>query len=330
MMRMRDLSAPTQKQMAARLGVSQALISRALSGRGREIGASRETVDKICRMAAEWNYQPSATALALLGAPTRTIGIVVKNFDDPYFGRLIGAIQILARNHKHSLLLTGPSKEDLSGLLRHRVDVVIFAGSDFLPEGRVHFERVIQIGTGKVFPGATQIHLDEESGIDEVVDYLATLGHRDIGFITREAKSNRRRADMLRKSLRLRGLRIRESSFISLAGKESKAAECAVKALLGLSRMPTAVLVAEDSMALALLRALHEAGLRVPQDISVAGIDDIPASEQAIPPLTTLRQPIFELAAAVFHAITDKQDKTVSIPGKLIIRKSCATILPYK
>ena len=327
---MHDFSAPTQKQMAACLGVSQTLVSRALSGRAREIGASRETVEKIRRMAAEWNYQPSATALALLGAPTRTIGVVVKNFDDPYFGRLIGALQTLARSHKHSLLLTGPSKEDLSGLQRHRVDAVFFAGSDFLPEGPVKFERVVQIGTGTVFPRATQIHMDEESGIGEMVDYLAGLGHREIGFVAREAKTNRRRGEILRKTLRERGFSVRDKSFISFAGNDGTAAERAVKALLGLARMPTAVVAAEDSIALALLRALHEAGLRVPQDISVAGIDDIPASAQAIPPLTTLRQPISEMAAAAFRAIADRQQNTVSIPGKLMIRNSCATILSHK
>ena len=90
--------------------------------------------------------------------------------------------------------------------------------------------------------------------------------------------------------------------------------------------MPTAVVAAEDSIAMALLRALHEAGLRVPQDISVAGIDDIPASAQAIPPLTTLRQPIFEMAAAAYRAITDRKQKTISIPGTLMIRSSCAPI----
>jgi LacI family transcriptional regulator len=327
---MHDLSAPTQKQMAARLGVSQALVSRALSGRAGEIGASRETVEKICRMAEEWNYQPSATALALLGASTRTIGVVVKNFDDPYFGRLIGALQTLARGRKQSLLLTGPSKEDLSGLQRHRVDAVIFAGSDFLPEKPVKFERVIQIGTGTVFPGATQIHMDEESGIGGIVDYLAGLGHREIGFVAREAKTNLRRAEMLRRSLRERGFSVRGKSFVSFTGNEGAAAERTVKTLLGLARMPTAVIAAEDSIALALLRALHEAGLRVPHDISVAGIDDIPVSAQAIPPLTTLRQPISEMAAAAFHAIADRQQKTVSIPGKLMIRSSCATILSHK
>ncbi len=324
---MHDLSAPTQKKMAERLGVSQALVSRALSGRGGEIGASRETVEKICRMAAEWNYQPSATALALLGAPTRTIGVVVKNFDDPYFGRLIGALQTLARSQKYSLLLTGPSEEDLSGLQRHGVDAVIFAGSDFLPEGPAKYEQVIQIGTGTIFPGAMQIHMDEESGIDEMVNYLAGLGHREIGFVSRETKTNCRRADILRKSLRARGFIVRKNSFISFPGSESSAAEFAVGKLLGLARMPTALVAADDSIAQALLRCLHEAGLCVPQDLSIVGIDDIPASAQSIPPLTTLRQPISEMAAAAFRAITDRQQKAVSIPGKLIIRRSCASIL---
>jgi len=146
-------SSPTQTQIAGKLGVSQALVSQALSGRAGEIGASPATVEKIRRTAAEWNYQPSATALALLGAPTRTIGVVVKNFDDPYFGHLIGALQSSARDNRHSLLLTGSGREDLSGLL----------------------------------------------------DHLAGLGHREIGFVAREAGANRRCAVIHRRGLRARG-----------------------------------------------------------------------------------------------------------------------------
>jgi len=320
---------PTQKQIALRLGISQALVSRALSGRGGEIGASRATVEKICRIAAEWNYQPSATALALLGAPTRMIGVIVKNFDDPYFGKLIGALQSLACDSKHSLLLTGPGREDLTGLRRHRVDGVIIAGSDFLPEGLTDFARegmsVVQIGTGTTFPGALQIHMDEESAIHEMVDYLAGLGHREIGFVAKEEEPNRRRAEILRQDLRARGFSVRAKSFVSLRGTAAGAAKSATTALLGSGRMPTAILAAEDSIALVLLREFHEAGLRVPRDISIAGIDDIAASAQSIPPLTTLRQPIPEMAAAAFRAITSSQGlrTTVSIRGKLIIRQSC-------
>jgi LacI family transcriptional regulator len=166
--------------------------------------------------------------------------------------------------------------------------------------------------------------MDEEAGIGELVTYLAELGHREIGFVAKEAGANLRRGEMLRRRLRSRGLSVRAKSFLFFEG--SRVAESAGKALLGLARMPTAVIAAEDSIALALLRGLHETGLRVPQDISIAGIDDISASAQAIPPLTTLRQPIPEMAAAAFHALSlsGGQMHTVSIPGKLIVRRSCA------
>lgn len=321
-------SSPTQKQIASRLGVSQTLVSRALSGKAGEIGASKATVEKIRRAAAEGNYQPNATALALLGAPTRTIGVLVKAFDDPYFGKLIGAIQSLAMERGHSLLLTGGRKADFAGLQKHRVDGVVLLGSDFQPEGLPAFARsgmpVVQIGTGAPFSGAAQIHMDEEAGIAELVAYLAGLGHREIGFVARETGANQRRGEILCRTLRASGFSCRAKSFLSFDG--DRVAECAVKALTGLAGMPTAVIAAEDSIALSLLRGLHEAGLRVPQDLSIAGIDDISASAQCIPPLTTLRQPVSEMAAAAFQALTLSSRKTASIPGKLIVRKSCAPL----
>lgn len=319
---------PIQKQIAVKLGVSQALVSRARSGRSGKMGASKATVEKIRRAAAEANSQPSAAAP---GAPTRTIGVVVKNFDDPYFGRLIGALQALARENGDSLLLTGSSKEDLSGLQKHRVDGVILAGSDFQPEGLRTFASegmpVVQIGAGSPFPRATQIHFDEEAGIGELIAYLAGLGHREIGFVAESGTMNRRRGEILRRGLRSRGLSARTKSFFFFDG--SKIDKCAVKALLDLSRLPTAVIAAEDSTALVLLRGFHEAGVRVPRDISIAGIDDIAASAQAIPPLTTLRQPISEMAAAAFRALTQPGGNPVSIPGKLIVRRSCAPFRSY-
>jgi DNA-binding LacI/PurR family transcriptional regulator len=325
---------PTQKQIASKLGVSQTLVSRALSGRADKIGASTSTVEKIRRAAAEWNYQPSATALALLGAPTRTFGVVVKNFNDPYFGRLIGALQTLARENSHSLLLTGSSMEDLSGLQKHRVDGVILVGSDFRPQGLRAFAcegmPIIQIGTGSPFPGDTQIHMDEAAGIGELVTYLAGLGHREIGFVAKDAGANSRRGELLRRALQSHRLSVRTKFFLSFDGIDSEVAEYAVKTLRSFDRMPTALVAAEDSIALALLRALHEAGFSVPQDLSVAGIDDIDAAAQSIPPLTTLRQPIPEMGAEAFRSLIALGTKRnpVTLPGKVIVRHSCASPSP--
>ncbi|MCX6934923.1 MAG: hypothetical protein NTZ01_01800, partial [Verrucomicrobia bacterium] len=146
---------PTQSLIAKRLGVSQGLVSRALAGRAELIGASPLTIKKIRRIASDWDYQPSVAALTLRGVPTRTMGVMVKNFDDPYFGQLIGALQFLARDSGHSLLLTGGTREDFTSLQKHRVDGVILAGSDFptsdlssfIQEGRP----VVHIGTGPLF-----------------------------------------------------------------------------------------------------------------------------------------------------------------------------------
>jgi len=317
------------------MGISQALVSRALSGRAAEIGASPETVERIRRMAAELNYQPSATALALLGAPTRTIGVVVKNFDDPYFGHLIGALQLLARETGNSLLLTGSDARDLTALHKHRVDGVILAGSDFFLPGVCDLAQpdtpVVQIGSGPALAEVSRICMDEETGIADLVSYLAGLGHTDFGFVGGKGDTDRHRGACLRRALRSRGLTVRAKWFFSHEGDAAHIAGRSVECFRNLPLRPTALLAADDLIAFGLLRGLDQAGLRVPRDISVTGIDDIPSSSQTIPPLTTLRQPMTEMAAAAFDLLTRpcKSRKTVSIKGTIVLRSSCAPPSQY-
>lgn len=320
----------TQQQIARRLGVSQTLVSRALSGRAGEIGASAKTVDRIRKAARDWNYEPSATALALLGASTRTVGVVVKSFDDPYFGVLIGHLQSKARENGLTLLLTGGEDADLYGLRRHRVDGVILAGSDFCPRGLGDFISegvpMVQIGSGKPVAGSVQTHLDEAKGICGLVDLLVSLGHRTIGFVAKRKASNQRRCSLLREELRCRGLRVRPDSFCILEGTSESAAEESVRQLLALSDVPTALVAAEDSIAIALLRALHESGKSVPEDLSIAGIDDIPMAASSIPPLTTLRQPVAGMVAVAFDALAGRltPEHSLALEGEIVVRRSCA------
>lgn len=323
-------SPPTQQQIARHLGISQALVSRALSGRAGEIGAAPATVEKIRRAAAAWNYQPNSSALALLGAPTRTIGVVVKNFEDPYFGRLIGELQRLACECQHSLLLTGGSDEDQAALQKHRVDGVILAGSDFLPEllksPAGQRPPVVQIGTGPQLPESVQIFLDEEHGISELVGHLAGLGHRDIGFVGKAIPANQRRGEILRRTLKARGLPVRKDWFLTGEAQEAETAEAAVNRLRGLKHLPSALMAAEDDIALALISALARAGWSVPRDFSVVGIDDIPASAWMLPSLTALRQPVAGMARAAMTALIGgaKPARQIIMRGQLILRESCA------
>jgi len=321
---------PTQKQIAAVLGVSQALVSRALSGRAAQIGASPRTVARIRRLAAKRGYQPHAAALALLGAPTRVLGVVVKDFEDPYFGRLIGCLQETARRRGISLLLTGRDGDDVAALQRHRVDGVILAGSDFRPEGLRRCvgpdTPMVQLGTGAPHPGATLIGMDEGAGIASLVDYLSSQGHRCIAFAGLEAPAHRRREGFVRSASRGRAVRGR----FFRAPDASVLVRQIASACHGSDRRPTAIIAGDDLLALGLMAGLASGGVTVPKALSLAGIDDIPAASFALPSLTTLAHPMPEMAAAAMDILAAPREDRPSaprlFPGRLVIRASCASL----
>ncbi|MDD3277232.1 MAG: LacI family DNA-binding transcriptional regulator, partial [Kiritimatiellales bacterium] len=95
--------AVSQKQIAQKLGVSIALVSRVLSGKAAEIGITPNTIERVLKTAEEMGYVPSAAALSLKGKSTRTLGVTVYDFNDPFFGALIKQIQIQAHEHNYSL-----------------------------------------------------------------------------------------------------------------------------------------------------------------------------------------------------------------------------------
>jgi LacI family transcriptional regulator len=325
----------TQKELARRLGVSQSLVSRALSGTAGNIGASVEAVERIRRVAAEAGYRPSPAAAALRGGSSRFFGVVVKAFDDPFFGHLIGELQALARKHHYALLLSDGEDESLATLSRYLPDGLILVGSDFCPDGLKTFlatgKPVVQIGWGSKQKGIHQVAMDQAAGLCKLVDYLFALGHRDIGWIGTSEVSSRRRQTFLSNLSRERGMKIDPALFQCLAVPPFEAGREGMIRFLQYppQSAPTAIIAAEDMVAHGALRVLHEAGKRAPQDISVAGIDDIPSACLSAPPLTTLRQPVRAMISEAFRMLVDKQtedaDEIFIIP-ELIIRESCGKI----
>ena len=179
----------TQKDIARRLGISPSLVSRALRGTAGDIGAAEETVQRIRQEAQRVGYRCSAAALTLRGEPTQTLGIVVKDFADPYFGLLIGQLQRVAAAAGFSLVLTGcdACRLDAGALTKYRVDGLVVIGSEFAPQGLEPFlaahTPVVQIGTGPTVPGLARVCMAEAAGLGQLLDYLAGLGHREIGYL---------------------------------------------------------------------------------------------------------------------------------------------------
>ena len=328
----------TQKDIAQRLGVSASLVSRALGGTAPGIGAAATTIERIRVEAARLNYQPSAAALSLRGTSTRTIGVVIKNFDDPFFGHIIAELQALASAKHFSLLLTGcpPGAEarvDIHSMGKYRLDGLIIAGSDFVPEGLDAFVRrgtkVVRIGFGPTTPGILNVTVDLEYGFRQLIGYLTKLGHRDIGYIGDETAPNLRREKVLLAALKQADLLARPNCFIRAKTTGAEAGYEAMQMLLhrGADLMPTAVVAAEDVLAQTALRALFERRVRVPQDLTLVGVDDVPSARMTIPALTTLRLPMPAMVQAEFeHLMTagDKPRTAIAVKPELVIRESSA------
>jgi len=329
----------TQKEIARQLGVSASLVSRALGGTAAGIGASAKTIERIRKEAARLNYQPSAAALSLRGTSTGTIGVVIKNFDDPFFGHIIAELQALAMAKQFSLLLTGcppgaGARVDLRPLAKYQLDGLIIAGSDFSPEGLDDFLRlglrVVRIGCGEPARGVVNITVDLEHGFRQLVAYLIKLGHRDIGYLGDETPSNLRREKLLETALKRVDLFARPHCFIR--ARSTTGAEAGGEAMQTLLQrcgdlLPTAVVAAEDVLAQTALRVLYERRISVPRDLTLAGVDDVPAAHMTIPSLTTLRQPIPAMVHAAFEQITvngKRRHSDIFLRPELIIRESSA------
>lgn len=325
----------TQQMIARKLGVSQSLVSRALRGSATHIHASPDTIERIRQMAGQLGYHPSAAALTLRGESSRTIVVVVRDFTDPFLGRLIGVLQRIASADGYSLILSGVASEasgsDYRMLFKYGVDGLIVVGGQFEPGAIPAFLRnrlpVVQIGTGRARAGVQHVAMDVEAGIRMLLDHAAKAGHRSAGFLGDGTETARHRRGILEAELRRRKWPRLAFSFNEAAGSDAGYDGARVLCKGGRESAPTLLVATDDATAQTALRGFYEGGWRVPEDVSVVGIDDLPSSARCIPALTTLRQPIEELAREAFariRATAPESPAEVYIPPELVIRESLA------
>ena len=326
----------TQKDIAQKMGVSVSLVSRALSGTATEIGVPASTVARIRKTAASLGYQPNLSARILKGAPARTFGVVVYDFEDPFFGPLVGELQRLAHEQGFSLVLGGFERRhawglDVNALLKHQIDGLLIIGSDqdmewarpFLKQGMP----VARIGTGPQLRGLHSVEIDNQQGVNLLVQHLVEAGCRRIGFVGAEQASHRLRLDCLRAALRATRLPLRASHLVIRPEHASQAGYEAGLSMIKRSprSLPDAIIAASDWVALGVLRAFAEQSVEIPKRLRLAGYDDIPAARLSVPSLTTIRQPVAEMARTAFEWIVaterDRKRKTVFTP-ELVVRES--------
>ncbi len=299
-------------EVARLAGVSVATASRVVSAADYPVSAA--TRERVLDAARELDYVPNALARGLLTRRVPVVGVIVHDITDPYFSEVVRGVEDAASPTGH-LVITCSSERDPDRersyvrLLRSmRAAVVIFAGSG-LADPDLEAELARHLGAMRA-EGAAVVHLsphaggepevgvDNAAGIATMVAALAELGHRRIAFLAgpRSLHVARARLAGYRAGLEAAGLEADERLVVSTSFDREGGA-LAVDELLAAHAGATAIACANDLLALGAMTRLREHGVRVPDDVSVAGFDDISVAAITAPSLSTVRLPLRELGA---------------------------------
>lgn len=335
--------AVTIKDIAKQAGVSHSTVSRALRGSNL---ISDETVERIRRIAGEMGYFPSAAARSLKTNRSHALGVIVSAIDDPFFSEILQGIEEIAQGSGYSMLMAAsqrdPEREQaIAQDMRERhVDGLIICSTTFSAEqGRKLLEYgipIVVVNNHAAEEYRYSIYHDDVDGSRQVARHLIELGHRRIAYLG-NSLSGRITLDRLtgfRQEIDAAGLVTLAEYIHEVPGGRPEDGLAALDHFLSLSQRPTAIFCFNDMLAIGMLNGLHMAGIRVPEDISVVGFDNIVFSAYTNPPLTTLDQPkryigaeAARLILGLLDPLTDEEppDREIQkLKGELLIRQSTA------
>jgi LacI family transcriptional regulator len=333
---------PTIIDVAQRAGVSTATVSHVMNNTRYVSDALRTRVSAAI---AELNYQPNGVARSLRRKQTRTIGMVIPDNCNPFFAEVTRGIEDASFEQGYNVILCnsdGDAEKELDYLellFKKRVDgiVLVSAGAsqatvDVLAEqGRA----VVIVDREISGLSADLVMTDNRQGGYQAVSYLLGLGHRRIACIAGPSPltASAGRLAGYRSALTGAGLTVDEG--LILAGDfQSRSGYMAMQSFLTLADRPTAVFACNDMMAMGVICAIHQAGLKVPEDISVMGFDDISLASFTCPPLTTVAQAKHEMGVLAFGMLRERMRDGMSSPRtellttELVVRSSCGPSRP--
>jgi DNA-binding LacI/PurR family transcriptional regulator len=306
----------TMLDIARAAGVSQSTVSRVLNDAVTVVPIAPDTRQRVLDVADRLGYRPNPLARGLRGAKTMLIGIIVREIADPFFAPAVQAVTMRARERNYNVVLgSAHSKADeaieLHAVLETRhCDAIILFGDmrdqpRLLDDLSVATVPVVALWQGNALPGVDTVNVDNRAGIVLAIDHLADLGHRRFGFIGGGSHGDLR----LRRTAfveRLTELGIPPDDAHMIPALNDPGAGAAAFGELAISSSPpTAVVAATDLLAFGALHAAHRRGIAIPERVSIVGFDDIPFAAYSAPPLTTVHNPIPEMATLAVDLAID-------------------------
>jgi len=335
--------AVTRDDVARLAGVSSATVSYVINDGPRPV--SEETRAKVLQAIEQLGYQPNVMAQSLRRQRANTVGLVFmtieRHLTHPYFVDLLTSIGEECAQHGFDLLLS-PCIDRASeqGIYERmvkgrRVDGLIFTGVRHA-DSRIAYlsaEEFPFVVFGRPEHDADFIYIDVDGarGTDEAVQHLIDLGWQRIACIGLSAElicADDRLAGY-RQALERNGLPYDPGLVVNVQNTTEAAGHQAMTRFLALDEPPDAVLACSDELALGAMNAAQERGLVVGQDVGVIGFDDIPSAAYCQPPLTTIRQPVYEIGTRLCHMLIQTiegeeiEERQVVLPPTLVVRESC-------
>ena len=334
-----EMKPPTQADVARIAGVSRATVSYVLNDQVEQrIPISPETRRRVLDVIAELEYEPDARAQSLRRGNTRTLGVLIPLYENPHFWQILRGISDEAEASGYSVLLSHstltPEQErrSLRELAQQRVDgLILLVGFKYLPLSIS--EQLRKAGRPVVEMSSTSSEFDHvftsySEGTRALLQYLFEHGHRRIGFVYGVQMEAQGYDRLLTYRQILQDADILEDTLVQECGPSMEDGYQAALKILSRADRPTALLVINDLLAMAVVRAAADLGLSVPDDISVASFDDIPFSSYTVPRLTTVSgQPAQDGQNAVqllLRRLNEPERPREIIPGgwQMMIRES--------
>jgi LacI family repressor for deo operon, udp, cdd, tsx, nupC, and nupG len=328
------------KEVARLAAVSTATVSRALTSPHR---VSPTTRARVLDAVAKVGYVPNPAARSLRSRKSHMVLVALPDLANIFFSQVLRGIEEELFAAGYGMIigdLNGPIEKELhfaAFAAGGQVDGVLLLNGHLLGQGKDPGGAPAQFGVPVVamceaIEGANlpQIEVDNRAGACHMTEYLAELGHRSIGYVCGPAANvlEKERFRGFQDGLAKAGLEF-DPAFVWPGDYKLETGVLVAGQIIAMEKRPTAVFCSNDEMAIGLIRGLASAGLRVPEDISVAGFDDIEFAEMASPPLTTIRQPRRELgrngAAALLELLRGRTPlPRIRLETELIVRASTA------
>lgn len=326
----------TISDVAKKAGVSPATVSRIINKKSDgSIKISPATREKVLKVASELGYRINPYASALRSNQTGLIGAVVRDIGDPFLNKMIKELQKQFQTRKHELFIghsaykESVTENQLSMMINHWFDgLIILTAPDKQFIDEIHKSQIpyIFIYGSLLEMYKPTVQTDDREGVKEAIQYLKDLKHEKIAFIGKKGTGTRQRTKFFREIL---DNNLLKEEWVTEITDETEI-KSFIQQTMEKDEKPTALFCCTDRIAMKAIYACNELNIKIPDELSIMGFDDIDSANDIFPRLTTIRQPYEQIAKAtlnyLFQRINEDEnpiEDSVILKPTLVIRDSC-------